>query len=347
MASGFRAIEFYSGIGGLHQALMQSGLSPPLQVCCSIDWDQSAAAVYEANYGMKPLQKDISKLTFEDLEPFHANLWLASPACQPYTVLGLQKQERDPRAQSFLHLMTNVLPEMVSRGSNPNYLLVENVAGFETSTTRNLVLDLLQNLGYSTIEFLLTPKQYGVPNSRLRYYLVARTAPFLSAGDGGTVLYHIPSNPEEPPCSISKYLDRQVDPGTEIPDRILERWGQLFDIVLPSSTTSCCFTRGYTHLIEGAGSILQTNEALQTSTTFDMFMDQRNKGVVSHVQTLHPLGLRFFSPEELLRLFHLSTLAHSFTWPEKVSRKTKYRLIGNSINVAVVSRVMKFLGSDA
>ncbi|KAG8789617.1 hypothetical protein FRC15_006349 [Serendipita sp. 397] len=148
MASGFRAIEFYSGIGqwslksgtktydatgGLHQALMQSGLSPPLQVCCSIDWDQSAAAVYEANYGMKPLQKDISKLTFEDLEPFHANLWLASPACQPYTVLGLQKQERDPRAQSFLHLMTNVLPEMVSRGSNPNYLLVENVAGFEVN----------------------------------------------------------------------------------------------------------------------------------------------------------------------------------------------------------------------
>lgn len=79
------------------------------------------------------LQQDISKLTAEDLETFDASIWLASPACQPYSVLGLQKGAADPRAQSFLHLMHNVLATMVEHGTQPKYLLVENVAGFEVA----------------------------------------------------------------------------------------------------------------------------------------------------------------------------------------------------------------------
>lgn len=44
---------------------------------------------------------------------------------------------------------------------------------------------------------------------------------------------------------ISHYLDHDI--GAEpsvVPDRVLEKWGKLFDIVLPTSKRSCCFTRG-------------------------------------------------------------------------------------------------------
>jgi tRNA (cytosine38-C5)-methyltransferase len=55
-----------------------------------------------------------------------------SPACQPYTVLNPNaKGAADPRAQSFLHLIENVLPVLSERGAAPVRLLVENVAGFE------------------------------------------------------------------------------------------------------------------------------------------------------------------------------------------------------------------------
>ena len=68
-----------------------------------------------------------------------------------------------------------------------------------------------------------------------------------------------------------------------VPDRVLEMRGRLFDIVLPTSTRTCCFIRGmsihnydhartvrhanqcllaYTHLAERAGSILQMNTEL-------------------------------------------------------------------------------------
>jgi tRNA (cytosine38-C5)-methyltransferase len=71
-------------------------------------------------------------LTPELLAGFNADLWLLSPACQPYTVLNPNaKGGSDPRAQSFLHLITHVLPQMRTDGTCPSYLLVENVAGFE------------------------------------------------------------------------------------------------------------------------------------------------------------------------------------------------------------------------
>jgi tRNA (cytosine38-C5)-methyltransferase len=75
---------------------------------------------------------DISTLTSECLASFRADIWLLSPACQPYTVLNSNaKGASDPRAQSFLHLIQDVLPQLKAADADPSYLLVENVAGFE------------------------------------------------------------------------------------------------------------------------------------------------------------------------------------------------------------------------
>jgi len=41
------------------------------------------------------------------------------------------KGAADPRAQSFRHLIEDVLPVLSERGAAPARLLVENVAGFE------------------------------------------------------------------------------------------------------------------------------------------------------------------------------------------------------------------------
>lgn len=77
-------------------------------------------------------QADISLLSTGELAELNTDLWLLSPSCQPYTVLNpLAKGAEDSRAKSFIHLMEDVLPELVSVGRHPRYMLVENVAGFE------------------------------------------------------------------------------------------------------------------------------------------------------------------------------------------------------------------------
>ena len=146
------------------------------------------------------------------------------------------------------------------------------------------------------MELLLTPLQFGVPNSRLRYYLLAKfkTIGFDNARTSQLVVWkHIPGHGEDwlDPRHVSHesddlivkelrdYLDGDGGDEFSIPDRVLEKWGRLFDIVLPSQKRTCCFTRGqgsfpllshalpdifpgYTKLAERAGSVLQLNEEL-------------------------------------------------------------------------------------
>ena len=67
------------------------------------------------------------------------------------------------------HVVFNLrLPTAIS------YILVENVKGFEDSSTRDVFIETLKSCGYVYQEFLLTPLQFGIPNSRLRYYCIAK-----------------------------------------------------------------------------------------------------------------------------------------------------------------------------
>lgn len=173
-----------------------------------------------------------------------------SPACQPYTILNPNaKGALDPRAKSFLHLIQDVLPTLAADGHHPSYILVENVAGFEKSSTREVLVNTLHELDYHTTEFLLSPSQYGIPNSRLRYYLLARKTPFCetTSNNDGVVKTMLGGVDEKPTSELRRYLDseqEQVFQDFKVPDRILEKWGRLFDIVLPYHNRSCCFTRG-------------------------------------------------------------------------------------------------------
>ncbi|KAH8120734.1 S-adenosyl-L-methionine-dependent methyltransferase [Phellopilus nigrolimitatus] len=409
-----RALEFYCGIGlnfpwfdadsspvligskgGLHRALKLSDVEAT--VVRAFDWDQMSCRVYNANYNLNSSsivrKTDISTLNASDLVELDAHLWLLSPSCQPYTVLNpAAKGAADPRAKSFLHLVEHVIPDLVGLGRGPKWILVENVAGFEASTTRQTLVDVLKRCDYASIELALTPLQFGIPNSRLRYYLLAKARPMsfgVASREPQKIWTCIPGHGDPwvdawDSCEASQlkhYLDSIMSSDGDIykvPDRVLEKWGRLFDIVLPSSRRSCCFTRGYTQMVERAGSILQMNENLDTTRTFDEFLSLKElynseaaqpQAQISCVHSapvgiLHPLHLRYFTPSELLRLFHFDPpssfltgkdIANSheaphaqanpskFIWPVEVSDKSKYRLLGNSVNIEVVKRLINYL----
>ncbi|KZT08932.1 S-adenosyl-L-methionine-dependent methyltransferase [Laetiporus sulphureus 93-53] len=351
-----RALEFYSGIGGLHRALSKSDIDGI--IVRAFDWDQCACRVYAANYGGKIVrQVDISTLSATELTSYGADLWMMSPSCQPYTVLNpLAKDAADPRAKSFIRLMENVLPEMAKTRSQPKYLLIENVAGFESSSTRQRLLATLDSLDYSVLELLLTPLQFGIPNSRLRYYLLAKLNPASFANVHGPntseIWRHIPGHgqdwidprftSDQPKTDstgvkeIRQYLDPHSTEGdihpNAVPDHVLAKWGRLFDIILPFSRRSCCFTRGYAKMAERSGSVLQMNEELDTTSVFNRFLVAQGRGEKDAVRMLDPLRLRYFSPSELLRIFCFEPSTdeqakQTFSWPNNLSMKTKNRLI--------------------
>lgn len=140
---------------------------------------------------------------------------------------------------------------------------------FKTSSTRQILISTLRSIGYTTLELLLTPLQFCIPNSRLRYYLLAKRTPLhflhVPSNKSDEVWRQIPgqesvwsdprlqkhasadSSPDSNVRKIRDYLDVFSERNSQsfsIPDKVLEKWGRLFDIVTPSSQRTCCFTRG-------------------------------------------------------------------------------------------------------
>ncbi|NXR12472.1 TRDMT methyltransferase, partial [Semnornis frantzii] len=141
------------------------------EVVAAVDVNTLANEVYKHNFPGTPLwAKTIEGITLQEFDRLSFDMILMSPPCQPFTRTGLQGDVSDPRTKSFLHVL-HLLPRLQKL---PTYLLLENVKGFESSSARTELLRTLGACGFEHQEFLLSPTCLGIPNSRLRYFLLAR-----------------------------------------------------------------------------------------------------------------------------------------------------------------------------
>ncbi|CAH3031200.1 unnamed protein product [Pocillopora meandrina] len=409
-----RVVEFYSGIGGMHFALKGCGFAG--EVNAALEINTTANQVYQLNFAdTKLLQKNIEGITVKELDRLSADVFLMSPPCQPFTRVGLQGASSDPRSRSFLHIL-ELLPQL---SKVPDYILMENVKGFETSDTREYFLETLNTCGYNYQEFLLSPVQFGIPNSRLRYYLLAKRKPLrfcfptrneimesfpdmylhaenrchcqcsgcgndpMSTGYEVDVDDHEQSSATEctvelnqrshhnPACSkcfrtrnercsevpamdsssqvyelkncrrICDYLENGKDDNYFeeflLPEKVLCKFALLLDIVNPQSERSCCFTKAYGHYAEGTGSVLKMAN-IDDSDIFRRYQDLADDK--QKAELLSILKLRYFTPREVA---NLHGFPFEFRFPSSLSIKQQYRLLGNSLNVLVVSELLNCL----
>eukprot|EP00249_Psilotum_nudum_P010145 c22360_g1_i3 orf=58-1041(-) len=300
----FRVLEFYSGIGGMRFALEKARV--PAVVVEAFDINEIANDVYEHNFGQRPHQGNIQHLTMQELEKYDANVWLLSPPCQPYTRQGLQKDVEDSRAASFLKIL-QILPFM---SRSPTHVFVENVVGFESSVTHSQLMAILRSSDFVTQEFILTPLQFGIPYSRPRYFCLAKKKPlgFLQPTFDGQLLYT--------PCPL-----------------------QVADIVTPDSQRCCCFTKSYVRFVKGTGSFLATKKCLKEDLS-DFSYVPKDHDTSKMKDHLKQMELRYFTPREVA---NLHSFPQEFSFPDHVTLKQRYALLGNSLSVAVVSPLLQYL----
>ncbi|EEB19817.1 Modification methylase HaeIII, putative [Pediculus humanus corporis] len=264
-------IELYSGIGGMHFALKESGID--YKVVKAVDINTTANEVYKLNFPKTLLLgKNIQSLQLEDFNGI--DMILMSPPCQPHTRNGLKRDNLDERSHSLLYLLT-LLPKLHS----VNYILLENVKGFEISRIRDELVDILISSGYTYQEFLLTPTQFGIPNSR------------LSDGVENEII-NLQTNLE------TDFV--QCYPLKEILDEMrvinLVVLLKVMDILLREPVPFC----------------------------------HRKPPAM------------YFTPKEISKLM---CFPDSLIFPNYFTKKQKYRLLGNSVNVHVVSILIKLLVS--
>lgn len=378
-------LELYSGIGGMHYALTES--SVPAEVVAAVDVNTTANEIYKHNFpNTLLLPKTIEGMTLNDFNKLDFDMILMSPPCQPFTRIGLQGDVSDPRTKSFLYIL-ELLPRL---NKLPRFILLENVKGFETSTARDALIKTLKECEYSFQELMVSPTSLGIPNSRLRYFLIAKASAgslsfqttseilegFPKTGssdaictstipdthsaslssnmsDNKDIIYKLETaqdlerkrsqNSEE---SIRRLQDFLEEKGQEtdmdhylLPPKTLLRYAMLMDIVSPTCRRSVCFTKGYGHYVEGTGSVLQSCSDVELESVFKSLegLSEEEK-----LKQLSRLKLRYFTPREIGNLMGFPP---HFKFPPNISIKQQYRVLGNSLNVHVVAKLISLLVS--
>lgn len=151
--------------------------------------------------------------------------------------------------------------------------------------------------------------------------------------------------PSPPPPSLSNYLEHLSDDELTqylVPNHILNKYALALDIVRPSSNHCCCFTRGYGNYAVGTGSILQHDLSEQDMhRCFEQYQEKRRNGELECAfEVLMPLRLRYFTPQEVANLM---CFPPEFSIPSDVTLRQSYKVLGNSLNVCVVSVLLKYL----
>jgi tRNA (cytosine38-C5)-methyltransferase len=141
----------------------------------------------------------------------------------------------------------------------------------------------------------------------------------------------------EPFC-LEEILETSVPDKFLVQDKYLKR-GNILDICHRDSNRSCCFTKAYSHYIEGTGSVF-TEADKETVVACYEKANNAEVGSEEFVETLKTLRLRFFTPKEILLLMCFPINYH---FPDAITTKQCYRLLGNSVNVRVISEILKLL----
>ncbi|XP_045525497.1 tRNA (cytosine(38)-C(5))-methyltransferase isoform X2 [Pieris brassicae] len=327
-----KILELYSGIGGMHCAWKDSGLDG--DIIAAIDINTVANEVYRENFpNTYQITKNIQSLTVSEINKLEVDTILMSPPCQPFTRNGKYLDDSDPRTNSFLYII-NILKELV----NIENILMENVKGFECSKVRNLFIDKLKECNFDYQEFLLCPSQIGVPNSRLRYYCLARKKSTKWQYKRKDEIISEPPFESKSLFPLRDIMEKTVPEAYYLNDKVL-KWGKVLDICYKDSRRSCCFTKAYSHYVDGTGSVFTekspefVKQCYSEANKFDIGSDE-------YIEKLKELNLRYFTPKEVLAIM---MFPKEYIIPDVTTMKQSYRLIGNSVNVKVITELLKVL----
>lgn len=184
-------LDICAGIGGFRLGMENAG-HKCIGYC---EYDRFARASYEAMYDTEGewAADDVTKLRPEGIP--YADVWCFGFPCQDISIAGRQRGLSGERSGIYYSIIDLIKGK--EEGDRPTYLLVENVknlfsinGGFDFAA----VLSEMDEAGYDVRWQVLNSKDFGVPQSRERIFLIAnlrsrgrREILPVTGEDGGTL----------------------------------------------------------------------------------------------------------------------------------------------------------------
>jgi DNA (cytosine-5)-methyltransferase 1 len=214
-----RAIDLFSGPGGLSLGMKAAGITPIV----SVEKNRDAIETYsEHTSDSTHFCRDIRGLSFEQYRGA-ADVVFGGPPCQPFSTGGLRRGTSDAR---------NMFPEFmrVLEEVRPAAFLAENVPGLATKQRIHYLADLIaqfEKIGFNVSWKVISAADHGVPQKRKRLFIVGMRKgefwfPKPSHGPDGKKKY-VPTSSivskqvplgEPPDCPVvfAKYPDPRPSP---------------------------------------------------------------------------------------------------------------------------------------
>ena len=167
MRSKLKILDLFSGIGGFSLGLESTGGFETAAFC---EIEKYPQEVLKKNFPGVPIYDDIKTLTAERLVRDgidRIDVITGGYPCQPFSVAGKQKGEKDDR-----HLWPSML-EIIAQ-VRPAWVICENVTGHIALGLDKVLLDL-ETEGYSSRTFIVPACSVNAPHRRDRLWIVAHS----------------------------------------------------------------------------------------------------------------------------------------------------------------------------
>jgi len=235
-----RAIDLFSGCGGLTLGLRQAGF----KVIGAVENNSLAVTSYKRNHpDVKLWESDIRKLSIDTVKEAlklgegQLELLAGCPPCQGFSTIRTLnrrtvKDDRNSLVDEFLRFVQGLLPKVIMMENVPRILHYHRFTTFRRQLIR---LGYIINLG------VLDAARYGVPQRRRRMILLAgreRRIEFGEecrrkrtvfdaignmppAGNSGDCLHDLPERRSEKVLALIRRIPRNGGSRTDLP---LEQW---------------------------------------------------------------------------------------------------------------------------
>jgi DNA (cytosine-5)-methyltransferase 1 len=206
MGKALRYIDLFAGIGGLRIPFDELGC----KCVFTSEIDRYARQTYASNFQVDESEiiGDIREVHVKDI-PDH-DILLGGFPCQPFSHAGHRRGFDDTRGTLFFDVAR------ILKKHQPKAFLLENVRGLvghDNGNTFRRIIEILGS-GYVVHHALLNAKDFGLPQSRLRVYIVG-----IRKDLAGAKNFKFPTPPKTP-TTVGDILESRVPDAFTISDRL-------------------------------------------------------------------------------------------------------------------------------
>jgi len=177
-----RLVSLYTGAGGLDYGFDAAGF----RVAVGVDQDEDCKRTIEQNRPWPILDKDIRQLTSAailatgSLRADDVDILIGGPPCQPFSKAGYwatgdTRRMDDPRSKTlyeYMRCVDDMLPEVFLLENVPGIYYSGKEEGFSLLQYLTHEINAKHGTQYRLSWKVLNAADYGVPQSRMRFFLV-------------------------------------------------------------------------------------------------------------------------------------------------------------------------------